>query len=176
MVVREPRMCPVFERPLAQPPAALFAALATALADKSCAVRGQIHPNGALLRLRSGDQRVWSPALHVEMRGEPGGPWTLRGCFTPSSPVWTAFVAIYLGLAILFLAAISWGGAQMILGETPWAFWGAALAPVLAGFTYGAAFIGQGLGAEDMYELRSFLEGVADRVAVGGGGATAAVG
>ena len=35
---------------------------------------------------------------------------------------------------------------------------------LLAGFTYGAAFIGQGLGAEDMYALRTFVEHVADEV------------
>ena len=38
---------------------------------------------------------------------------------------------------------------------------GALLAGLLAALTYGAAFIGQGLGAEDMFELRSFVERVA---------------
>ncbi len=172
----KPRMRPVFERQLPVPPAVFYATLANALANGQCGCRGQIHAHGALLRLRSGDQRVWSPALHLEVTGDTTGPWLLHGRFSPSSPVWTAFIAIYIALACVFLAAISYGGAQMILGEPAWAFWGAPLAVALAGFTYGAAFIGQGLGAEDMYELRSFVECVADQVAMGRTGDAAVAG
>ena len=41
-----------------------------------------------------------------------------------------------------------------------------ARAVALIAFIYGAAFIGQGLGAEDMYELRSFVDRIADGVKV----------
>ena len=64
--------------------------------------------------------------------------------------------------AIAAIGAGCYGGAQLILGEAPWAFWGVPVAVVLAGFVYGAAFIGQGLGAEDMYELRSVVDRIAD--------------
>jgi hypothetical protein len=33
---------------------------------------------------------------------------------------------------------------------------------VLAAFVYGATFIGQGLGAEEMYRLRAYLDGCLD--------------
>lgn len=135
--------------------------------------RGQVFGKGAILRLCDAECRVWSPALHLAV--EPldgaassdgsvraGGPWRLRGTFSPSSPVWTAFVAIYLGLTCAGIGAACWGGAQMILKEPPWAFVGVPIALLLAGFTYGAAFIGQGLGAEDMYTMRTFVERVAD--------------
>ena len=36
-------------------------------------------------------------------------------------------------------------------------------AAVIGGFVYGAAFIGQGLGAEQMYELRAVVDRVAEQ-------------
>lgn len=137
--------------------------------------RGQVFGKGAILRLCDAECRVWSPALHLAVEPLAGGrddgdavvrvgqPWRLRGTFSPSSPVWTAFLAIYLLLTIVGIAGGCYGGAQLILGTTPWAFVGVPVALALAGFTYGAAFIGQGLGAEDMYELRTFVDHVAAR-------------
>jgi hypothetical protein len=90
------------------------------------------------------------------------GGHRLHARFSPSSPVWTAFVAIYLALACIGTGAACYGGAQLIMKETPWAFVGVPIVLALAAFTYGAAFIGQGLGSEDMYTLRRFVEGVAD--------------
>ena len=38
--------------------------------------------------------------------------------------MWTAFLAIYLGLATVGTGAACWGGAQMVMGKRPWAFVG----------------------------------------------------
>lgn len=160
----QPRMRPEFVRPLGVEPGVFYDALADSLRDSACACRGQMYAGGALLRLRNDEQRVWSPALHLHVDGGGAGPWQVCGQFSPSSPVWTAFVAIYLVLAIVAIGAACYGGAQMILHVTPWAFVGVPAALALAGFTYGAAFIGQGLGSADMYELRTFVDRVADGV------------
>ena len=161
-----PRVRPEFVLPLDGEPAVFFVRLAAALAAADATVRGQTFAGGAILRLRSADQRVWSPALHLYAEGDATTGFRVRGRFSPSSPVWTAFVAIYLGLACVLLAAASYGGAQLILDETPWAFVGVPVALLLAGFTYGAAFLGQGLAVEDMYELRTFVERIAHTRAV----------
>ncbi|MBL8739316.1 MAG: hypothetical protein JNL12_23010 [Planctomycetes bacterium] len=171
-----PRMRPVFERPMHGEPSAFLASLQQALArsgGRPGECRGQVFGKGAILRLCDAECRVWSPALHLAVEpldGEAGSdgrvsagqPWRLRGTFSPSSPVWTAFVAIYLALACVGIGAGCWGGAQLIMKEPPWAFVGVPIALLLSGFTYGAAFIGQGLGAEDMYTMRTFVEHLAD--------------
>lgn len=171
-------MRPVFERSMNGEPSVFLASLRQAL-DQSGGrpgeCRGQVFGKGAILRLCDAECRVWSPALHLAVEPLAGGrddgdaavragqPWRLRGTFSPSSPVWTAFVAIYLGLACAGIGAACWGGAQMIMKDPPWAFVGVPIALLLAGFTYGAAFIGQGLGAEDMYTMRTFVEHLADQ-------------
>ena len=124
--------------------------------------RGHLFDDGAILRIRDDDRRFWSPALHLHFDSSRHGDDLVRGKFSPSSPVWTAFIAIYIGLACVAIAAACYGSAQMALDETPWAFIGVPIAIVLAALTHGAAFIGQGLGAEDMYELRLFVERVAE--------------
>lgn len=159
-------MRPVFARPLLHEPRqfldALHAALAAATGQPG-EVRGRVFARGAILRLCDAECRVWSPALHVAVEpGEGGAGWTLRGTFSPSSPVWTAFLAIYLTLACVGIGTACWGGAQLIMNQPPWAFVGVPIALLLAGFTYGAAFLGQGLGGEDMYALRTFVERLAD--------------
>jgi hypothetical protein len=45
-----------------------------------------------------------------------------------------------------------------MLGGPIWMMWAAPASLALIGFIYGAAFIGQGLSNEEMYELRSFVE------------------
>ena len=173
-------MRPVFLRAMVGAPSVFLGALQQALERSSgqpgeC--RGKVFANGAILRLCDAECRVWSPALHLAVEalgsgdggsvGNGGGNsdgWQLRGTFSPSSPVWTAFIAIYLGLACVGIGTACWGGAQLIMNETPWAFVGVPITLALAAFTYGAAFIGQGLGAEDMYALRSFVDHVVDHV------------
>ncbi|MBL9078751.1 MAG: hypothetical protein JNL08_14680 [Planctomycetes bacterium] len=161
----QPRVRPGFVVPMAATPADFLARIDQALASPDGRVRGQVYAEGAILRLRDADQRVWSPALHLYCEGDAQQGHRLRGQFSPSSPVWTAFLAIYLVLAIALIASACYGGAQQILGEPPWAFVGVPIALALAGFTYGAAFLGQGLAAEDMYELRTFVDRILDGVA-----------
>ena len=159
-----PRMRPTFACPLTVAPESFCLALQLALQTADAGFRGQLfgapRSGGAILRRLEQDQHFWSPALHLHMAEDASGRWSLHGRFSPSSPVWTAFVAIYLSLACLGTGAGCYGGAQMIMGNDPWALLGVPIAIVLAAFTYGAAFIGQGLGGEDMYALLRFVEDV----------------
>jgi len=162
-----PRMRPRFQRQLPGTGEDFFRSLDLALARSEAPCLGTmfgdgIEGGGAILRRPEADRHFWSPALHLDVERDDTG-YVLHARFCPSSPVWTGFVAIYLTLAIVAIAGLCYGGAQIIVDETPWAFVLAPVAVALALFTYGAAFIGQGLGSEDMYELRAFVERVADK-------------
>ena len=91
----------------------------------------------------------------------PGGenvPPRLHGCFSPSSPIWTFFIACYVVAAMVGLAGISYGWAQSCLDQTPHALWAVPAALVFAGLVRWAARIGQQLGADDMGRLRGFVD------------------
>ena len=158
-----PRVRPSFSLPLHSGPGAFFTALDEELERTETRCRGRLFGDYAIVRIRTEEREIWSPALYLHVDESDEGNPELRGQFSPSSPVWTAFVAIYLTLACLFIASACYGITQLTLDETPWALIGVPLTLLFAGLTYGATFIGQGLGAEDMYELRSFVEGVVQR-------------
>ena len=67
-------------------------------------------------------------------------------------------MGIYILIALAGLAGISYGIVQYTLGQSPWALWIAPAALALFGFVYGATLIGPGLGAEQMYTMRSLID------------------
>jgi hypothetical protein len=87
----------------------------------------------------------------------------VRCLFTPRPSVWTGFAFVYAVLAAAGIAGGLYGLAQLALTRPPW---GLALAPaalVLIAGVYGATFVGQGLAASQMYELRRCLDASLER-------------
>ena len=68
------------------------------------------------------------------------------------------FMGVYILLAIIALAGLSYGIVQLTLGQSPWAFAIVPASVAMFGFVYGATLIGQGLGAEQMYTMRSLID------------------
>jgi len=112
-----PRIRPQLARPRPDEPAAFFTALAEHLGRDGTNVRGHTLDEGAILRLRQTDREVWSPALFLHRDGDSSGSWQVHGRFSPSSPVWTAFVAIYLPRA--GSGARAWSGSDEVGGARP---------------------------------------------------------
>ena len=67
-------------------------------------------------------------------------------------------MAVYIFLAIVALAGLTYGIVQYTLEQAPWSLWIMPAAVALFGFVYGATLIGQGLGAEQMYIMRSVVD------------------
>lgn len=103
----------------------------------------------------------WSPqlSLTVEAVGGNDGRTRVVGHFSPHPHIWQAFVFIYATLFAAGFFSMMFGFAELAMGRTPWALLGPVIAAALAAFVYGATFIGQGLGAEEMYRLRAYLDG-----------------
>jgi hypothetical protein len=159
-VVKRPRMRPRFEIPLAvQEGELLLAELERRLkAEPLGDVIGRVLPKHAELTSAERMRHVWSPRLTLHVESEDNGAEWLSGRFSPHPNVWTGFLTLYSTLFVLGIFALIFGFSQWSLGMAPWALLGVPAALALAGFTYGAAFIGQGLGSEEMYILRSFLD------------------
>ena len=124
-------------------------------------LRGQVFRKHAVVEMRDNKRTFWSPYLNLEVEDEPDGS-AIRGRFSPHPNVWTMFMAVYVLLALVALGGLSYGLVQYTLGQAPWSLLVAPAAVALFGFVYGATLIGQGLGAEQMYTMRSLV----DRVSV----------
>jgi len=166
--VSRPRMRPTFD--LRHPsPEAILERLRP-LADAHPTLSGVFFRRHAVLRVREEARHFWSPQLDLEVRrpepDEDDEAPRLHGRFSPHPHVWTLFMAIYGVLGLLGLAGLIGGLSQWTLGMTPWALLGVPAALALGGFVYGATFIGQGLGAEEMYALRSLLDDAAEEAGV----------
>ena len=156
--VRRPRMRPVFELALPVAGSAVVEQIRRRLRDPEAGIEGVMLSAGAELTTAKSEQHFWSPYLSVEVARDDDGAWRLRGRFAPEPNVWILFLGIYGILGMFGLGALMYGVSQWMVREAPWALVGVPASVALVAFTYGAAFIGQGLGAEEMYRLRSFVD------------------
>jgi uncharacterized integral membrane protein len=150
-------MRPRFELQLPVTREAWRDALRSELENDPESLRGQVFRKHAVVEIRDGERTFWSPYLNLEVEDEPDGS-VIRGRFSPHPNVWTMFMAVYILLAIIALGGLSYGMVQYTLGESPWSLLVAPAAVALFGFVYGATLIGQGLGAEQMYMMRSLID------------------
>lgn len=164
MVMKDrPRMRPRFEVDLDVPAAVVFAELARQLARPDAPASGAVLARQVELRVSKDRAHFWSPNLSLEIVEETS-PATerLRGRFGPDQGVWMLFMLIYAILGMVGVLALMFGTSQWIIHESPSALLAVPACVALAAFVYGAAFIGQGLGAEQMYTLRSFVDDAID--------------
>ncbi len=152
-----PRMRPSFVVQLPVASRTWLEALGQLLTQDQGKCRGQVFRKHAVIEVREDAREFWSPYLNLELEDEPDGA-AIRGRFSPHPHVWTLFMAIYILLGMVALAGIVYGIVQLTLGQTAWAFFIAPAAIALIGFVYGATLIGQGLGAEQMYTMRTLVD------------------
>lgn len=155
-----PRPRPRFELESELAPEEIVRRLRAYLA-KNDHLRGVALPNRLELCCCRERQHLWSPQLVVDLAPREGGA-KLEARFGPHPHVWGMFTAIYFALLIVSLLAGAFGYAQWSIGQPPVALWALPAALVLAGLTFGASFIGQGLGFEQMYELRATLTDIVE--------------
>ena len=139
------------------------AKLAEHIADTDPPLEGHFDPAHCVLRVTEDRRYFRSPELdltfdELDFGGEAGEGVRVRCLFTPRPAVWTAFAFVYSVIAVAGLAGGLFGVAQLSLGRSPWALWVPVAAAVLIAAIYGATFIGQGLAATQMYELRRYLD------------------
>jgi len=150
-------MRPVFEIRLDSSGEDVLRAIDLLLTSGASGLVGQVLPRHAVLQLPPERRTLLSPFLNLELADDDDGA-VLKGRFSPHPNVWTGFVAIYGVLGMIAVLSAMWGLSQWWLGEPTWIWVGVPVALGAIAFVYGAAVIGQGLTADEMYELRALVD------------------
>lgn len=155
----QPRMRPRFVIEIACSADEVMSALRADTSDAQEGVEGRFTERHGVLKIEKNRRRFWTPELSLTIQdGDEPGVTEVFGIFSPQPEIWTGFVFAIGTLVTLGLFGIMWGIVQLTLGWSPWALAAPVLTGVLGALVYTATLVGQGLGAADMYRLRSFLD------------------
>ncbi len=150
-------MRPRFEIALDHPADEVWEAIEAAIASPDARCTGWVQEGAGELHVRREDEHFFSPMLCMCSDDSVEGT-VLRGRFGPHPHVWMLFMAIYFICGAIAVGGSMYGISQWMMGAEPWALWFTPAGIGLAAFVYGAAFIGQGLGAEQMHWLMSVVD------------------
>ncbi|MBK9034512.1 MAG: hypothetical protein IPL61_25140 [Myxococcales bacterium] len=154
-----PRARPRFSFHLTHAPDAAIARVDAYLSAHPHPVTGRVFRRTVMLTLAEDRRHFWTPHLEVQFSDAPTDGTDVDGTFAPHPRLWTTFVATQLLFGILALGLAIYVFSLWSLGQgllVPALLLAGAL--IGGGLSYGTAYIGQGLGSEQMYELRSFLD------------------
>ncbi|MEZ4649475.1 MAG: hypothetical protein R3E97_11975 [Candidatus Eisenbacteria bacterium] len=152
-----PRMRPDFVLDLEVDGEQVLETLRRKLAKDDAPFEGQVLKGHACLRLPPKRRSMLSPFLEIDTKVEDGKE-VIHGRFSPAPNVWTGFMALFGTIAMLGLAGTIYGLAKITLGGgLLWLLSGPAAIALIA-FVYGAAFIGQGLSSQEMFDLRAYVQ------------------
>jgi flavin reductase (DIM6/NTAB) family NADH-FMN oxidoreductase RutF len=158
--VSGPRLRPRFDIEVEQSADAVEAAFRAALARSGCPVAGKVRRRLFQLNPLPGEVTTWSPSLELRIEANERGGCIVRGRIGPQPHVWTTFAGVHMLLVMLGVAGLMGGISLGLVHGTYWPMWIPVGTLFLNAFVAGAAFIGQGLGAEQTYRLRSFVDDV----------------
>lgn len=158
-MLRTPHLRPEFEFIFRGNADEVAARVRAMLREQPDRVGGLFAPGRIELVPARSEQHLWSPQLTADLTPlEEGGSTHIHVRFGPHPHVWSMYLAMHAIGAIGTLGAGVFGYSQYLVGQTPWALWALPAAPALAALVWALAFVGQSMSAEQMYELRRFLE------------------
>ncbi|MCP4291468.1 MAG: hypothetical protein GY780_06505 [bacterium] len=153
----KPLMKPGFAICLAKNENQVLVRLDRILKSEKYPIEGRVLKKHAFIQLPEEDRTFLSPYLNLSLKEEEDN-LILEGRFSPHPHVWTAFMAIYGVLGLMGLGGIVYGWAQSMIGEPAGMMWAGPISLLAIAFVYGAAVIGQGLTAQEMYSLRNVVD------------------
>jgi len=122
----------------------------------------------AVLMVPEAERQFWSTQLGLEVEDASGsggrsGPSTrVLGVFSPQPEIWTAFVFAIGTLSAVAVFGAMYAVVQLTMGEVPTCLLASVIAVLAGGLVYTSTLVGQGLTADEMYRLRSFLDDCLD--------------
>lgn len=128
-----------------------------ALLKRDKRLRGIAFEHRIEIGMGEGEAHFYSPQLVAKVEPKEGGGSVVSARFGPDAYVWAFYVMGTGALSVLTLFASFVGFGQWYLGMSPVALLVAPAAALAAALVYGASFVGQGLGYEQMHRLRATL-------------------
>lgn len=110
------------------------------------------------IHIAEAQRRSWSPRLMLSLYDWPEGGTLVEGTYGPEIEVWSVFLYGYLSTGLLGTLSAIFGGAQLFIGDEPWAFYITGTMTVAALVLYLAAQLGQKLGAVQTLRLHEAYE------------------
>jgi len=160
-----PRPRPRFDLQFTSPAKTVLATLREAL-EADPEFHGLVLDDGGKIELMLSDERVhfWSPQLSGLVSVTPTGT-QIKARFGPHPHIWGLYLAGYAMGIILTFGLLILGAVQVVLDLTPWGLYATPGALLITALTYGASYVGQGLGAGQMHDLRAFLDRALEKTA-----------
>ncbi|MBP6633458.1 MAG: ABC transporter ATP-binding protein [Kofleriaceae bacterium] len=157
--MERPRARPKFTLHDPRSPDEIAACLRVHLERGPGKVTGDVMRRTVMLTIAEEHRHFWTPHLDLQLGEAKGGGTHLDGTLGPHPKLWYTFLMVQAMFAMASIAAAVYLFSQ-------WSVGGALLWPAVVlgamlfggGFSYGAAYVGQGLGSDQMYELRSFVD------------------
>ena len=118
---------------------------------------GEIVQNHVILKIPKSKQHYWSPQLTLQLEDQDGKT-LIRGLYGPKPSVWTMFVFFYSAIGFFTVMGLLFGISQWMLKMNAWALWSVPVGVLLMFGFFMISKIGQGLGKDQMEELKSFVD------------------
>ena len=157
--VSGPRLRPAFEVVVDRPPDLVLADFKAALARPDVDVVAKVRNDVLQVGMPAPEVTTWSPSMDLRVEGQ-NGRTVVYGRIGPQPQVWTTFMFFHMMIAMMGIGGLMWGIGSAAAGGSAWPMWIALAAAFLHAFVAGAAFIGQGLGADQTHRLRAFVDDV----------------
>lgn len=131
----------------------------------SCKYKGKIVDGHIVIDIPMEENHFWSPQLHLEIEKENEKQSLLKGLFGPKPQVWTLFMFIHFGVAVLFIGFliklyVDWTlKADLTLSTII-----IIALPILWFVLYFLGRIGKKTGNSQMQELHDFMESVVEDI------------
>jgi len=152
-----PSLRPKFEVTAAMSAKAAAESMQRALDAPDTGVEGFARDASAQVNVPADEAHFWSPQLDIKL-DEVDGKARIRGRIGPHPQVWMLFIGLHLAIALSGIGGAIFGFSQWLIDAPPVGLWAIPAALVLHAFAAGAAFVGQGLGAEHVFRLRAFVD------------------
>lgn len=134
--------------------------------DESEAFTGMVSENYATIKIPASERHFWSPQLTLSIDKEDKGV-LIRGLYGPKPSVWAAFFMGYAAIGVLILFVGVYGLSQIMLDKAAPILWAIPILAAIALILYIVAQGGQKIGAEQMFRIHHFYEGIfKDKVAI----------